>query len=301
MATGRAKGPPDTPGWLVRVVPNKFPALQKEGESSAVRSGLFEQKPGFGAHEVIIETPEHDMRIDRLPIERLAEVLDVFGRRIGSLTEDPRIQYVQIFRNYGSAAGASLVHPHTQLIALPMAPPAVLGEIRAAADYFEREGRCLFCDLIEAERRDGDRLVAENDAYVAYAPFASRHSHEIWIAPKAHAHAYLAIGAEALAPLAQIMSRVLGALHRVIEGLAYNLIVHTAPTSVPGGPGLREVDPEALARIYHWRIEIIPRLTLMAGFEWATGMHINPTAPEQAAQSLRNALAGRGPSSAPSL
>ena len=267
---------PGTPGWRVRVVPNKYPALYGAAPAGG-GAGLFESLSGWGAHEVIVESPRHLTSTSELTDEELAEVLLAYRERLRELATDPRFRYGMVFKNVGAAAGASLEHTHSQLIGLPIVPINVAEEMAGSLDFFRREAACVYCRLLDEERALGTRVVMENDRAVAFCPFAGRFPWETWILPKAHESHFEQTSQENLLQLAQIMKRVITSLERVIDSPAYNYIIHTTPFDTP-----------ALGH-YHWHMEIIPRVTHVAGFEWGTGFYINPLPPEEAAARLREA------------
>lgn len=265
---------PDSPGWWVRVVPNKFPALEIEGPLNRRGEGMYDCMTGIGAHEVLIETPEHNLGLCDLPLRQLQEILWAFRDRVIELKKDPRFRYALIFKNYGREAGASLDHPHSQIIAMPIVPKRVQEEVEGARRYWEYKERCVFCDIIHQEQRDQQRVVLENSGFIAVAPFASRFPFETWIMPKEHALYFHEIQKNQIVDLADILRRLLGRLKDILDDPPYNFMIHTAPFERSGIP------------YYHWHIEVIPKLTRVAGFEWGTGFYINPTPPEDAARYL---------------
>ncbi|MGD9641977.1 MAG: galactose-1-phosphate uridylyltransferase [Elusimicrobiales bacterium] len=268
---------PDERGsWRLRVVRNKYPALTAESAAGNRRDGIYDSMDGMGFHEVVIETPEHDRVLESMPAEAVADVVRTFVLRLREIKKDPRIKYVMIFKNHGRNAGASLLHPHSQIIAMPMAPLRVLQEIEGAAEYHLERGTCVFCDIVKEEQAFKRRVVAENADFLAVTPYASRFSFETWILPKAHnSHFEDMPGAQAQ-PLAEIVKTVLTKLSASLPDLSYNLIVHTMPPQDPA------------AGHYHWHIEIMPKLTHVAGFEWGTGFYINTVSPEDAADILNS-------------
>ena len=266
---------PNSPGWLVRVVPNKFPALRIEGELEPAGEGIFDRMNGVGAHEVVIEAPEHDARIEQLPVSHLAEVLRAYRERILDLAKDPRLEYVMVFKNQGESAGASLEHAHSQLIATPIVPMMVDEELAGGLQHFRIKHRCIWCDIIRQERRVGGRVVLEQGGLIALAPFAPRFPFETWILPVGHRSAYEETPAGEFLPLAALLSEVLRRMSQTLGDPPYNLMLHSAPLRA-----------KALDH-FHWHLEIIPILTRVAGFEWGTGFFINPTPPEEAARYLR--------------
>ena len=267
---------PDETGWRVRVVPNKFPALQIEGGLNRQGVGMFDKMNGIGAHEVIIETPEHDMTLADLDYRHFEDVMLVYRDRLIDLTKDKRFRYILIFKNQGKVAGASLEHTHTQLIATPIIPKRVTEELQGAERYFRYKERCIYCDISRQELKERDRLVLENENFVAIEPFAARFPFETWIIPKEHYSNFENIPRNHFSVLAHIFKDVLGLLNSALNNPPYNFIIHTSPTK------------EHSLEYYHWHIEIMPKLTQVAGFEWGSGFYINPTTPEDAADFLRS-------------
>jgi UDPglucose--hexose-1-phosphate uridylyltransferase len=266
---------PNTQGWLVRVVPNKFPALAIGGNLDRRGVGLYDMSRGVGAHEIIIETPEHDKDLAELSVEEIERVLQVYRERSLDLRRDKRFKYILIFKNHGLTAGASLRHSHSQLIALPMVPKNVNEELKGAGIYFEYKERCVFCDIIQQELSEKRRLIDENEAFLSFAPFCSRFAFETWIIPGQHQARFLSIEESGLHSLAEILKYTLVRMKRILKGPDYNFIIHTSPLQEPARDD------------YHWHIEIMPRLMPTAGFEWGTGFYINPTPPELAAEYYR--------------
>ena len=264
--------------WLIRVVPNKFPAVRIEESSELEGDGLYDRLGGFGAHEVIIENPDHEKEIPDLPTDHLSLLLQTFRDRILDLRKDPRFKYIIIFKNFGVAAGASLEHPHSQLIALPVVPSRVEQEIRGAQTHQERTERCLWCDMLKQEADGGGRLViAQDGGFTAIAPFASRFPFETWVLPNRHEAAFDASSDAELAALARLFKLTLGKLKKTLKNPPYNWMIHSLPLQA------------SEAGSFHWHIEIIPHLTRVAGFELGTGFYVNPTSPELAADTLRKA------------
>lgn len=269
---------PNSPGWWVRVVPNKFPALLVEGDLDRIGFGMYDQMNGLGAHEVIVECPEHDKTIADVSHAQAEEVLWAYRDRCMDLSRDRRFKYVMLFRNHGRVAGASLEHAHSQLIALPMVPQNVLLQVEGAARYQEYHDRCIFCDMVRQELNYGERVVCMNDDFLAFCPFAAKYPFEICIMPRHHARAYMQEDRGKVASFAAILQDALGRLARCLNVPPYNFTLHTAPINQD-----REND-------FHWHMAIMPRLTIAAGFEMGTGMYINVTSPEDAARHLRNSL-----------
>jgi UDPglucose--hexose-1-phosphate uridylyltransferase len=263
-------------GWRVRVVPNKFPALEIEGDLNKRGDGIYDMMRGVGAHEVIIESPQHLLSTADLEEEELREVFWVYRDRLVDLKKDPRLVYGMIFKNVGEQAGASLEHTHSQLIVTPIVPINVWEEMTGSLEFFNYRGRCVYCDMIQQELAHEKRVVLDTPRFLAFCPFASRFPFETWVLPKAHSSHYENIQKNGVEDLATVMREVIGKIEVALDRPAYNYIIHTAP-----------FDSQELAH-YHWHIEIIPRLTKTAGFEWGTGFYINPVPPEDAAAFLRD-------------
>jgi UDPglucose--hexose-1-phosphate uridylyltransferase len=270
-------GQPNGPGWSVRVVPNKFPALQVEGEMGREGMGLYDRMNGIGAHEVIIETPEHKSQLADLPPKALEDVFWAYRDRMLDLRRDLRFRYILVFKNHGAAAGATQEHTHSQLIALPIVPTSVTAEIDGCRTHFQQKERCIYCDIIRQELAGSDRLVSENSEFVAIEPFAPRFPFETWILPKRHAAYFEESQKTQFELLARILSDTLRRLNGVLSRPPYNFMLHTSPLH------------EKTAEFYHWHLELIPKLTQVGGFEWGTDFYINPVTPEEAAKFLRDA------------
>jgi len=268
---------PNSPGWSLRVVPNKFPALRIEGDLDREGEGIYDKMNGIGAHEVVIETPQHSETLSTLPLRGVEKVLWAYRERMVDLRRDQRLRHVLVFKNYGSAAGASLEHSHSQIIALPIVPTRVREEIEGSKNYFLYKDRCVYCDIIRQELRQRSRVIAENSGFVSIAPFASRFPFETWILPKTHQPSYELMEGSFYGQAAEILSDTLRRLRQVLDDPPYNYIIHTSSY------------PKQDRDYYHWHIEIMPKLTKVAGFEWGTGFYINPTPPEEAAEYLREA------------
>ncbi len=265
---------PNKPGWTLRVISNKYPALKIEGELNREGRGIFDKMNGVGAHEVIIETPDHLKDMVDLDDKEMKNVLHAYVARIVDLKKDPRFKYTLIFKNQGEAAGASLEHSHSQLIATPIVPKRVTEELEGSHKYYEYKERCIFCDIVRQEISENVRIVVQNDFFLSVEPFAPRFPFETWILPKTHVPAFEDTPLDKIPLLAQILTETLKRLSKALNNPPYNFLIHTKPF------GPRDSD------VYHWHIEIMPRLTRVAGFEWGTGFYINPTTPEDAAKFL---------------
>ena len=262
--------------WRLRVVPNKFPALKVEGELDREGDGVYDLMNGVGAHEVIIESPEHDAELHGMAVEQVADVLWAYRDRMVDLKQDIRFRYVMVFKNQGATAGASLEHSHSQLIALPIVPRTVDDEMRGSREYFGYKERCIYCDIVRQEMQDGTRVVFQNERFLVVCPYAPKFAFECWILPKEHRANFESTDRETMVALADALKTTLGKLDLALDGPPFNYMLHTLPFN------------EDDHRYYHWHIELIPTLSKVAGFEWGSGFYINPTPPEEAAAHLRD-------------
>jgi len=271
--------------WKARCIPNKFPALRVEGELERSAAGQYDRMNGIGAHEVIVETPDHSRDIPDLSVDEVGAVLRIYRERIIDLSRDIRFRYILIFRNHGPAAGASLAHPHSQLIATPVTPRTVSIELESARQHYQVKERCIFCDIIAQEMQEHRRIVAVDPDFVTWCPYASRFPFEMMLAPRRHCHDFAAMNDADLLKLAAHLRGIARRLKAGLEDPPYNFLLHTCPSfhmenSRTGYWSTIKLD-------WHWHIEILPKLSSTAGFEWGTGFYINPTPPEDAAAFLR--------------
>jgi UDPglucose--hexose-1-phosphate uridylyltransferase len=266
---------PNGPGWRVRVVPNKFPALQIEGNLNKRGDGIYDRMQGVGAHEVIIETPRHEITMARLSEHEIREVFWAYRDRLVDLKKDQRMVYGMLFKNVGGAAGATVEHTHSQLIVTPIVPISVWEEMTGSLEFFNYRGRCIYCDMVQQEMATESRIVLDMPNLTAFCPYASRFPFETWILPKSHSSHFENIQRVGVEELGTALKAILLKLEVALDVPPYNYIIHTAP-----------FDTQELPH-YHWHVEIIPRLTNVAGFEWGTGFYINPVPPESAAAFLR--------------
>ena len=271
----REGGPANVPGWSVRVVPNRHPMLRIEGQTIVRPEGLLESRDGLGAHEVIVETPIHDQPLHTLDADHLWRVLWAWRTRIQDLKRDSRFVSVVIFKNHGRAAGATLDHSHSQLAAYPLIPPAMVDKLRGAARHLSKTGKCVFCDLLLQETADGSRIIRDQDAILAIAPYASRVPFETWLVPRDHRPRFEDASDDTLHALAAALKAVMSRIDWALERPACNFVLHTGPLSGEGDAA------------FHWHLEIIPRVTRFSGLEWGSGVHRNPVPPEEAAKVLR--------------
>lgn len=264
-------------GWLARVIPNKFPALRLSGEVSSRGDDFYESLEGVGAHEVVIESPEHVASLTELPPERVRLVLQLYRDRLTALQDDPRLVHGLVFKNKGAGAGASLVHLHSQLVAMPVVPGFVAEELTRSMEFWNERGRCLFCDLVERERAARERVVFETAGFLVFTPYASRFPFEISILPKRHNSHFERISEEGIEELGFVLKSALHKLATALGDPPYNYYIHSAPFRT------------GELSHYHWHLEIFPRTTRIAGFEWGSGCFINAMLPERAAAILRDA------------
>ena len=262
--------------WLVRVVPNKFPVLHRDADDRRFREGpCFRAMGGWGAHEVIIESPNHAAFLGNEPIEQVELVLRTLQVRFNALMDTGRFETVILFKNHGVQAGTSMAHPHWQLVALPVVPRLLRLKQAIATNYYDMTGQCLYCVVLAEELSARNRVIAENDVFAAVAPYASHVPYEVWILPKVHQASFRQLAVPLFRPLAEILRSVLSKLYVLLDNPAFNLTIHTAPRG------------DEAKDYYLWHIELLPRLTQPAGFELGSGMAINPVLPEKAAEELR--------------
>jgi len=273
----------NSPGWDLRVVPSIAPFLRIEGDLDRRGDGLYDLMNGIGAHEIIIETNQHIANMADLSDEQIAKVIACYRERMLDLEKDERFKYVLIFKNYGWAAGSGRIkHTRSQIIATPINPKRVKEELVGARHYYEYHERCVFCDLIRQELETKDRLILDIDGYIAISPFAARFPFEVWILPKKHSCDFTDLEMASRIDLARILRKTLAKLKKGLNDPPYNYVIHTAPFKRPKVGYWKSIDHD-----YHWHIEIMPRLTRVAGFEWGTGFYICPLPPEDAAKFLR--------------
>lgn len=267
--------------WVLRVVPNKYPALSLEVVKTGQplkqkKEGVHLTLPGFGAHEIIIDTFAHGKHFADFTNDEANDLFWVFRERIADLRGDPRFNYILIFRNEGEAAGASLGHSHCQLIGLPVVPPLIQWEIDVAEQYYDEEGDCVYCATLKQELESGERVFFKNEHVVAFCPYASRSPYEIWVLPTDHLPRYEETTSDYIYGLAKGMREIVSRLSHALNCPAYNFYLHNSP--------LRHVEAESR---FHHHFEIVPRITKLGGFEWGTGLYINVISPEEAARELR--------------
>jgi UDPglucose--hexose-1-phosphate uridylyltransferase len=271
--------------WKIRVVPNKYPALEVQEQwrqwhhsphSGTVpdKEHIYERVDGTGFHEVVIETPKHSEQLENMDLTHICRIFETYIKRMMEMKKDGRAKYIMIFKNYGEKAGASLLHSHSQIIAMPLIPIRVVQEIQGAKHYFKQKKKCVFCEIIRNETLVKKRIIGDNRDFVAIEPYASRFSFETWILPRKHLSHFEQMDISCIPNLSRIVKMALGKLKVSLKNLSYNFVLHSMPVQC------------SRAGYYHWHIEIMPKLSVLAGFEWGTGFYINIVPPEKAAAIL---------------
>jgi UDPglucose--hexose-1-phosphate uridylyltransferase len=269
-------------GWQTRVVPNKYPALSAESDASRHLEGIYLSMPGYGRHEVIIESPRHNRDLAQMSVEEVGAVVQTYHRRYVDIMAQQANMVAILFRNHGPRAGTSLLHPHSQLVATGIVPRHIRWREAEAQRYFDEWGRCVLCDIVAFESQDRRRIILENDTFLVFVPFAAEVPFEIWIVPKRHQADFGAISDAEKGHLASALWGALSRLHSKLQDPDYNYVIHSAAQHKAGEPQL------------HWYLQIQPRLTTQAGFEIGSGMRINPSLPEKDAQFLNKGAQGAG-------
>jgi len=269
--------PAEGPDWRVRVITNKYPALVPQGSTQQREEiGFFTKMNGVGVHDVIVETPVHNRFIPLMEDQEVEELLTVYRERYNQLSREPRVKLITIFKNHGEAAGTSLIHPHSQLVATPIVSAELRQQFEVAIAHYNDTGRCLYQDIIDHELRVGERIVMDTEGFVVFHPFASRMPFETWIVPKRGQASFGSVPTKDLANLAQVLRITLLKLYLSLNDPDFNYAIHTAPVG------------DESKDYYHWHIRIMPRLTSIAGFEIGSGMYINAAFPEETADFIRN-------------
>jgi len=270
---------PDSPGWRVRVVPNKYPALRPDEPNDGEQQGLFRRRSGWGHHEVIVEGEAHTRSVTELDARRMREVVDTYRDRFRALACIPELRSAFLIKNVGDAAGMSIEHSHSQLIATPVLSPVLEAELRAAREWAAaRNGGCIWCEMIRAELERGERVIDIRGKLLAFCPWAARFPFETWILPLEHESHFELANQACLGELAELLPDVLRAIENCLSTPSYNYAIHSAPF------------PSEATSDYHWRLAILPRVTRVAGYEQSSGVFINHVRPEDAAEKLRRAL-----------
>lgn len=279
---------PNGPGWTLRVVPNKYPALYVEGEwAEPLADGLFDHAEGIGAHEVVIETPDAHLQLAHLPLERIVDLLRTFQLRMQDLYRDQRIVQVLPFKNHGREAGATLPHSHSQIVGLPFVSPTLRTQLQSLQSHWVQHKLSMFTDIIGGELKTGARVVIHDDHIVGFCPYASGFPFEVMLLPKERTPSFVDAADAGVQALALGLKTVLLKWERVLGKVPYNFVLHSAPSST-SFIRVRDEFPE-LDSYYSWHMQLFPRITRQAGFEWGSGTHINIVQPEEAAAALREA------------
>jgi len=262
--------------WEVRVVPNRFAALSTEVSKPRIEEGrLTRGFNGFGVHEVIVESPSHNTTIALMTYQQVEKILTAYQQRYNTLKRNEHLKFITIFKNHGRQSGTSLEHPHSQLVATPIMTPYYHRRFDVAVDYYADAGRCVYCDVLAEEMEKRERIVAETEQFIVFHPYASRTSYESWIIPKRHCSSFGLCPEEHRAELAMVLKDSLLCLYRGLDNPAFNLMVDTTITEDEENP------------YYHWHIRIVPRLSMIAGFEMGSGIYINTALPEETAKFMK--------------
>ena len=260
--------------WTLMVIPNKFPAFSSYGSLEEKTHGPYKTMDGVGFHEVV-DTRDHKKQIAQFSVGQIKEVIDAYQERYLDLMNEEFVNYISIFHNHGHEAGASLGHPHSQIITLPVIDPDLQSSISGSKNYFSGQKKCVHCVMLEQDLKDGKRIVFENSDFVVLVPFASKIAFETRIYPKEH-HAYFErITGGQKESLAEAFKAALEKLYKGLGDPAYNFFIHTAPCDG------KNYDH------YHWHLEILPKTQIWAGFELGAGIEISTICPETAAEYLR--------------
>ena len=264
--------------WLIRCIPNLYPAFTPPKEELTQKQIMKGNNlaSAVGHHEVLVESPVHDEHPADARIPQLSLVVNAYIDRLCELSAKPYVKYVSIFRNHGLEAGASLSHAHSQIVATPSIPKIVKDELEASANFWKRNEKCAFCNILEKEHK-GPRFIMENSSFAAFTPYASINPLEFWIMPKKHETTLLEMSENEIKPFAEVLKACLNSLKRLENEPPYNFCFHLA------------INKDAKDH-YHWHLEVYPRLAIWAGFEKSTGMYINTVTPEAAAESLKNTI-----------
>jgi UDPglucose--hexose-1-phosphate uridylyltransferase len=263
--------------WEVRIIPNKFSAL----EHTAVyrNKDFYISHSGDGDHEVII-TRKHNEPVALQSIAIVELTIRTFVERIKTLSANPELAYIQIFHNHGRDAGASIVHPHYQLLATPIVPPHIHDEILGCYHYYQNNKSCIYCDIIKEELAVRERVVHESEHFIVISAYASRSPFETWILPKRHGARFEDMTEEEIKHLSFVLKVTLGQLYTKLSDPPLNFYIHNMPSK-------HSVHTAHEEKSFHWHLTIFPRITIWAGFEYATGIPVNPIAPEVSTKFLK--------------
>ncbi len=273
---------PGTTKWWARVLPSFRPMFQIEGDLGRRGVGIYDRMNSIGANEIIVESPEHNLRPEDIGLEQMIRVITLYRNRVADLQKDSRLRYILIYKDSGKDAGEIFSHPVSFLMATPVIPMVVKDELDNAKQYFAYKERCIFCDIIREELGVGERIILETRNFVAFCPYAAQLPFESWIIPKRHSCAFHEITYDEIEDMGLILMSVLKKLRKIFNEPPFNYFIHTAPNMVP-----RRNHWHTLGEDFHWHLEIIPRIIRTSGFEWGSGFYILPTSPENAAKYLR--------------
>ena len=266
----------DEKGWKIRVVPNKFAMLSNEGERARSHTGLHKNVNGVGTHEVIIETPIHNLTTATMPLEQLKEVIQVYKDRFLEIYRDQRVDHVILFKNSGAASGTTIEHPHSQVVGIPVMPLHIRRRIENAMRFFDDTGECLMCRMIKDELNEGTRIVMDTKHFTAFVPYAALSPFHTWIFPKKHSGFFADMQSDEIWDIASNLKSIMARLYHGLNNPDFNYVVMSGnPSDVNSG-------------FIHWYLSIVPRVAMASGFELGSGMYINSLIPEKAAEYLRN-------------
>lgn len=277
------QSPANTPGWSLRVIPAITGFLKIEGDLRRRGVGIYDATDNIGAHEIIVESPEHIKNISDLPAEQIRKVLKVYQGRIIDLEKDKRLKYCLIFKNQRPKTPYRVGHTHSQLVGLAATPKAIKDELSNSRQYYGYKERCLFCDIINQEKLAKKRIIEENEDYLAFIPYAARFAFETWIIPKVHNPDFSKEREAPLGNLAQVLKNSLQRIVKLLNDPPLTYVFHTMPYPRPRPGYWNTVEKD-----YHWHLEICPQVTEVSGFEWGSGFQIQPLAPEMCAPLMRD-------------
>jgi UDPglucose--hexose-1-phosphate uridylyltransferase len=266
---------PEGEEWKVRVAPNKYAVLDAQGERFRDNEGLRHLVTGVGRHEVIIESPFHDMSLALMDVEDVLEVLNVYKKRFLDCFRDRRLQHVIIFKNHGVASGTTIMHPHTQLIGTPVVPMQIRQRIEECMRYFDNTGECLICGTVKDELKDGRRVIVDSEHFVSFIPYAALSPFHTWLFTKKHQQSFGQVTDEEMKDLAHVLKSTLARMHFGLDDPDYNMVI-------------RSLSPyRSRSEYIHWYMSIVPHVINISGFEMGSGMYVNASMPEQVAEFLR--------------
>ncbi len=261
--------------WKIRVIPNKFAALNRESERMRKNQGLKHIVSGFGVHDVIIESPLHNMTTALLPLEHISEIIKTYKRRFKELYSDHRIGHVIMFKNQGEGAGTSLEHPHSQIIGTPITPIQIRDRLEEAMRFFDITGECVICKTLSEEKAEGTRVIFESEHFISFIPYAALSAFHTWIFPKRHAPCFSDITEEENADFALNLKTTLAKFYYGLNNPDFNYAIRSNRLK------------DARSEYFHWYMTIVPRISTAAGFEMGSGMFINNAVPDETAEFLR--------------